>query len=77
MDMVLTLAKIVLAAIISIIVGLPLYALPTTLPLSPGPRPDIGDLALSEAARQLQATGMTGVGLVEAARALVAERMHY
>jgi transglutaminase-like putative cysteine protease len=76
-DTVLTLAKVVFAAIVSIVVGLPLYALPATLSLPPGPRSGIGELTLPGAANQLQATGMTGASLVEAARALVAERMHY
>jgi transglutaminase-like putative cysteine protease len=60
-----------------IVAGLPLYALPATLTLPRGRRSGIDDLTLDKAAGQLRATAKTGMALVEAARALVAERMHY
>jgi transglutaminase-like putative cysteine protease len=66
-----------LVAMAAIFAGLPLYALPATLMLPRGPRPGIGELTLAGAAAQLRATGKTGAALVEAARALVAERMQY
>ncbi len=64
-------------AVVSVVSGLPLYALPATLSLPPGPRPGIEVLTLPEAARRLRATGKRGMALVEAARALVAGRMQY
>lgn len=54
-----------------------LYALPATLSLPSGQRPGLEPLTLAQAARQLAATGESGWALVEAARALVAERMAY
>lgn len=57
--------------------GVPLYALPATLTLPPGPRPGIEETSIEEAALQLKASGKSGWDLVEAARALVAERMAY
>jgi transglutaminase-like putative cysteine protease len=59
------------------LVGVPLFALPATLSLPPGLRPGLEDLTLSQAAGQLIETGKSGLDLVEAARALVAERMIY
>lgn len=70
-------AKAALLFVTAIVVGLPLYALPATLSLPSGPRPGVDELTLPEAAKQLKATGLTGEALVEAARALVAERMQY
>jgi transglutaminase-like putative cysteine protease len=70
-------ARVALLVVAAIVAGLPLYALPATLSLPAGPRPGVGELTLAEAARQLEATGKTGWALVEAARALVAERMQY
>ena len=72
-----TLAKVVLVAATSIVIGLPLYALPATLSLSPGPRPGIEPLTLAQATGQLNTSATRGMDLVEAARALVAERMRY
>lgn len=69
--------KVAVLVVVAIIVGMPLYALPATLSLPAGRRPGIEALTLEGAARQLLATGKTGPALVEAARALVAERMHY
>lgn len=60
-----------------IIVGLPLYALPATRSLPPGPRPGIEGMTLAEAADRLKGTGKKGADLAEAARALVADRMQY
>jgi hypothetical protein len=72
-----TLAKVVLVVAISIIIGLPLYALPATLSLPAGPRPGIEPLTLAQAVEQLRALGVRGMDLVEATRALVAGRMQY
>jgi transglutaminase-like putative cysteine protease len=69
--------KVAFLVVAAIIIGLPLYALPATRSLPAGPRPGIKELELAEAARQLEATGKTGAALVEAARALVVDRMHY
>lgn len=70
-------AKIVFFAVLVIVAGVPLYALPATLSLPAGPRPGIEKLTISQAAKQLQETGKTGWDLIEAARGLVADRMQY
>jgi transglutaminase-like putative cysteine protease len=57
--------------------GVPLYAVPATFSLPPGPRPGIKKLTIQEAAQHLLASGKTGWDLVEAARSMVAERMQY
>lgn len=77
MKTVVMIAKMALVAALAIIVGVPLYAIPATLSLPPGLRPGTEPLTLSQAAQQLRKSGMTGMPLVEAARALVAERMQY
>jgi hypothetical protein len=69
--------KIALYTIFVILVGVPLYAIPATLTLPAGPRPGITELSIEQAANQLKSTGKTGWALVEAARALVAERIQY
>ncbi len=69
--------KVVLISAATIIVGVPLYALPATLTLPGGSRPDIARLTIPQAAQQLRAGGKTGWDLVEAARVLVATRMQY
>jgi hypothetical protein len=71
------LAWIAPLAVLAIVAGVPLYALPATLSLSRGQRPGVEKLAISQAARQLRQTGKTGWALVEAARALVGRRMQY
>jgi hypothetical protein len=60
-----------------VVAGMPLYALPATLSLPPGPRPGIKNLTLSDAAEQLANTGQTDATLAESARALVEARMQY
>ena len=70
-------AKLVLASIIVILIGVPLYAVPAALSLLPGPRPGVEQLTIEQASQKLKETGMTDWELVEAARALVAERMKY
>lgn len=60
-----------------ILAGVPLYAVPATLSLPPGPRPGIKELTIQAAAQHLLASGKTGWDLVEAARSMVAERMQY
>jgi transglutaminase-like putative cysteine protease len=77
MKIILMIVKTVLFAALGIILGLPLYALPATLSLPRGLRPGLKRLTISQAARQLRGMGKTGWSLVEAARALVTERMHY
>ena len=69
--------KVALLAVGAIVIGLPLYALPATLSLAAGRRRGIEELTLEEAAMRLAATGQTGTDLVEAARALIADRMQY
>jgi hypothetical protein len=69
--------KLILIALIVILVGVPLYAVPATMTLPTGPRPDLEELTIQGAAAQLRNSGKTGWELVEAARALVAERMQY
>ncbi len=70
-------AKLALGVVGATVASLPLYALPATRSLPPGPRPGLKALTLAEAAEQLRSTGKTDAALVEAARALVAERMRY
>ena len=53
------------------------YALTAIFSLEKGIRPGLKPVTLSQAARRLLDTGKTGWDLVEAARSLVAERMHY
>ena len=69
--------KAVLIALVVILIGVPLYAVPASLTLPAGSRPGVDGLTVQQAAAQLNATGKTGWELVEAARALVAERMQY
>jgi transglutaminase-like putative cysteine protease len=76
-DILLMIVKVVIFVVLGLVLVLPLYAVPATLSLPSGLRPGIEALTLDEAARQLQASGKTGADLVEAARALVAERMNY
>jgi hypothetical protein len=60
-----------------ILVGVPLYAVPATFTLPAGTRPGLAELTIQGAAQQLEGSGKTGWALVEAARALVSERMQY
>lgn len=69
--------KAVLIAIIVILIGVPLYGVPATLTLPRGPRPGVEELTIQQAAAQLRSSGKTDWELVEAARAMVAERMQY
>ena len=69
--------KVLLLVVTVIIVGMPWYALPATLSLAVGRRPGIEAMTLEEAAVRLAVTGKTGWDLVEAARALTADRMQY
>jgi len=69
--------KAVLIGLIAILVGVPLYAVPATLTLPAGPRPGIEELSIDQAAGELHQSGKTSWELVEAARAMVAQRMHY
>jgi hypothetical protein len=57
--------------------GLALYAVPAIFSLSKGIRPGLEPLTLTQAVRQLRVTGKSGWELVEAARALVEERLQY
>jgi hypothetical protein len=67
----------VLIALLAILVGVPLYAIPATLSLPSGPRPGVEEITIEQAAEQLKETGKTGWTLVEATRVLVAKRMEY
>jgi hypothetical protein len=69
--------RIATTALLAVAVGVPTYALPATLSLPRGQRSGVDKLALSQAAEQLREGGQTAWDLVEAARALVAERMQY
>jgi transglutaminase-like putative cysteine protease len=69
--------RILLIALFAILIGVPLYAIPATLSLPSGPRPEVEEITIKQAAQQLKKTGKTGWALVEAARALVADRMKY
>jgi len=69
--------KIVLSAVVVMMIGLPLYALPATLSLPPGRRPGLQALTISRAAEQMRESGKSGMELVEVTRSLVAERMAY
>ena len=77
METVWIVGRVLLPAVAATIVGLPLYALPATLSLAAGRRPGIEAMTLEEVAVRLAATGKTGWELVEAARALTADRMQY
>ena len=72
-----TLTKIVPVAALVMAVAVPLYAIPATLSLPRGLRPGLKQLTIPQAAQKLRATGKTGWSLVEAARALAAQRMQY
>ena len=69
--------RILLIALFAILIGVPLYAIPATLSLPSGPRPGVEEITIEQAAQQLKETGKIGWTLVEATRALVAERMEY
>jgi transglutaminase-like putative cysteine protease len=71
------LAKAAAVSTLTIAIGVPLYGLPATLSLRPGMRPGIEPLTIKEAAKKLSTSGLQGWELIEAARALVAERMLY
>jgi transglutaminase-like putative cysteine protease len=71
------LSRIAPLAILAFAVGVPLYALPATLSLPRGQRSGVAKLTIPQAAQQLRQTGRTGWPLVEAARALVGQRMRY
>jgi transglutaminase-like putative cysteine protease len=73
--MIITLTVLLIIATIG--AGLPLYALPATLSLPAGQRPGVERLTIAQAAQRLRASGKAGMELVEAARALVGERMAY
>jgi hypothetical protein len=69
--------RILLIALFAILIGVPLYAVPATVSLPSGPRPGIKEITIEQAVQQLKETGKKGWTLVEAARALIAERMQY
>lgn len=69
--------KLVLGSILVILIGVPLYSVPATLSLPAGPRPGVEELTIEDAAKELNETALKDWQLVEAARALVAERMQY
>jgi transglutaminase-like putative cysteine protease len=77
MQVLFQLARIAPIVVLAFAVGVPLYGLPATLSLPRGQRPGVARLTLPQAARQLRKSGQTGWALVEAARALVGQRMQY
>jgi hypothetical protein len=64
-------------AILTTNIGLALYALPAMFTLPKGLRPGLKPLSLSQTTQRLLETGKNGWDLVEATRAMVAERMQY
>lgn len=54
-----------------------LYALPAVLSLPSGPRSGLGPMTIEEAVAVLRASDKSGWALIEAARALVGQRMRY
>lgn len=64
-------------AVLATPLGFTLYAIPAILSLPGGTRPGLEPLTLPKAAQHLLDTGKTGWDLVEAARALVTDRMQY
>jgi len=68
---------LVVGFILSMVVGLVLFALPATFSLPRGQRPGVEPLTIAQAAGRLRQTGCSGAALVEAARKLVGERMQY
>lgn len=70
-------AKLILGCFFVILFGVPLYALPATFSLPSGARPGVDPLTIQQAAQNLRNSGLKDWHLVEAARALVAERMQY
>ncbi len=77
MKALLKLAKVAPIVVLAIAAGVPLYGLPAALSLPRGQRPGVARLTLPQAARQLRDSGQTGWALIEAARALVGQRMQY
>jgi len=69
--------KWILLIFTSILVGVTLYPLPAMISLPGGIRPGLEKLTLSQAVEELQGSGKTNWDLVESARSLVSERMHY
>ena len=60
--------RAVLIFLIAFLVAVPLYAVPATITLPPGPRPGLEELTIQQAAIQLRKSGKTNWELVEAAR---------
>lgn len=72
-----TLLKIISILVLVIFFGGSLYTLPAVISLPGGRRDGIPLLSISQAVEDLRETGGSGWDLVEAARALVEERMQY
>jgi len=78
MQILLKLTKIVPLIPLAFAAGVPLFALPATLSLPRGQRPGVNRLTIEQAAQQLRAdSDQAGWDHVEAARALVGQRMSY
>ena len=77
MQVLIRLAKVVPLIFVAIAVGVPLFGLLATLSLPRGQRRGVDKLTIEQAARQLQASDPEGWDRVEAARALVGQRMQY
>jgi len=61
----------------TILVGVPLFALPATISLGWRTRPGLAHRTIEQEAEQLRESGETGWNLIETARALVEQRMAY
>lgn len=78
MQILIKLAKIVPLVLLAFAVGVPLFGLPATLSLPRGQRRGVSKLTIEQAAQQLRSNGdVVGWDRVEAARALVGQRMQY
>lgn len=64
-------------SVLVIFAVLSLYTTPASLSLASGRRSGLEKQTIAQAAEQLEASGMEGWSLVEAARVLVSERMQY
>lgn len=72
-----TIIKAATIATVAFCLGSILYAMPAARSLWPGVRPGIRRLTIKQAVGELLISGEHGWDLVEAARALVSERMQY
>jgi hypothetical protein len=71
------LSRVIALILLAFAVGVPAFGLPAALSLPRGQRPGVAKRSIEQAAQRLRSSGDTGWGLVEAARALVGQRMAY